>query len=322
MARDGSIFNTMFSLPQGDQPAEGVSDATALVLPGERAAEFRAFLWAMYALPPELLSVHAPGADLDRLVSVAAAAAHYGFKAVETWALDALLEHAARKPCPLLGPEPLPPPPARARLRRVVRLAQDCAHARLLDTLVKLLAGLVPRSLPLAYLCMALADDFDLRTLRGHAYLEIMHKDAVTVFRAPADPDTSEPGTPVPAFWEPGEVDASGRLVITTGQVVSRFLWARVVLLIDVGSTIACLQASTSSRASGSVCGQSRRRSSTRRAAGRRGTNTGARSRGSSSGRRRPRPTACLRSVSRTRSAACASSRRSVRTYSALDVPS
>jgi hypothetical protein len=204
MARDGSIFSTMFSLPQGGAPAEGDTDARALLLPDECAGEFRALLWAMYALPPELMAVHLPGADLARLACIAHKAARYGFKSVEQWALDALAEHAARKPCPLLGADDAPPPAAiRAQLTRLVGLAQECAHARLLDTLVKLLTGLVPRSLPLAHLAACLADEFDLRTLRGHAYLEIMHKGTFVAAHG---------ATP------PGDLDADGRLVLTVPQ--------------------------------------------------------------------------------------------------------
>jgi hypothetical protein len=84
-----------------------------------------------------------------------------------------------------------------------VGLAQECAHARLLDTLVKLLTGLVARSLPLAHLAACLADEFDLRTLRGHAYLEIMHKGTFVAAHG---------ATP------PGDLDADGRLVLTVPQ--------------------------------------------------------------------------------------------------------
>lgn len=40
----------MFSLPQGNKQAEGRSDENPIVLTGDTAAEFRHFLWAMYAL--------------------------------------------------------------------------------------------------------------------------------------------------------------------------------------------------------------------------------------------------------------------------------
>jgi hypothetical protein len=216
MARDGSIFSTMFSLPQGGAPAEGDTDARALLLPDECAAEFRALLWAMYALPPELMAVHLPGADLARLACIAHKAARYGFKSVEQWALDALAEHAARKPCPLLAPLGADGAPdadairaCAAQLTRLVGLAQECAHARLLDTLVKLLTGLVARSLPLAHLAACLADEFDLRTLRGHAYLEIMHKGTFVAAR------------PQPGSTPPGDLDANGRLVLTVPQVAN-----------------------------------------------------------------------------------------------------
>jgi len=40
----------MFTLPQGDQDAEGYSDDNPIVLHGDTIAEFRHFLWALYAL--------------------------------------------------------------------------------------------------------------------------------------------------------------------------------------------------------------------------------------------------------------------------------
>lgn len=50
LSRDSSSFGTMFSLPQGDQEAEGQSDHNPIVLKGDTIAEFRNFLWALYAL--------------------------------------------------------------------------------------------------------------------------------------------------------------------------------------------------------------------------------------------------------------------------------
>lgn len=40
----------MFSLPQGNNQAEGHSDEVPIVLSGDTAEEFRHFLWALYAL--------------------------------------------------------------------------------------------------------------------------------------------------------------------------------------------------------------------------------------------------------------------------------
>lgn len=40
----------MFSLPSGERPVEGTSDANPIVLAGDTAVEFRHFLWTLYAL--------------------------------------------------------------------------------------------------------------------------------------------------------------------------------------------------------------------------------------------------------------------------------
>jgi len=40
----------MFSLPPGENLAEGMSDDNPIILSGDTAAEFRHFLWTLYAL--------------------------------------------------------------------------------------------------------------------------------------------------------------------------------------------------------------------------------------------------------------------------------
>ena len=40
----------MFTLPQGDQEAEGTSDSCPVHLTGETVSEFKNFLWVLYAL--------------------------------------------------------------------------------------------------------------------------------------------------------------------------------------------------------------------------------------------------------------------------------
>jgi hypothetical protein len=41
---------TLFAFQSDSEPREASTDETALFLPGEKADEFRDFLWAMYAL--------------------------------------------------------------------------------------------------------------------------------------------------------------------------------------------------------------------------------------------------------------------------------
>lgn len=66
-----------------------------------------------------------------------------------------------------------------ARLTQLLRLAQLCSHERLLTTMISLLRQLMSLNIQYAYLAMTLADELELRTLRGAAYLEVMTKSNV-----------------------------------------------------------------------------------------------------------------------------------------------
>ena len=195
----------MFSLPQGPSSSsppgpEGSSDNNPIILHGDTPSEFRHFLWALYALPPELRIVTTPSADLGQLIDIARVSNKYAFKTLETWALDAIQVYVNRKPCPILSA--IPPPasytfPAQNaastsaveggtaaaantdQLTRLIRLAQLCGHTALLDTMIDLLTQLMTSSLQYAYLAMTLADELDIRALKGAAYLEIMQKATV-----------------------------------------------------------------------------------------------------------------------------------------------
>jgi hypothetical protein len=78
-----------------------------------------------------------------------------------------------------------------AQITRLVRLAQLCSHSRLLGTMVGLLRQLMSSNLKYAHLAMTLADEHDLRALRGAAYLEVMQK-AIVVPRSPPFEDENE----------------------------------------------------------------------------------------------------------------------------------
>ncbi|KAJ8080257.1 hypothetical protein PM082_017087 [Marasmius tenuissimus] len=92
------------------------------------------------------------------------------------------------------------------QLTRLFQLAQLCGHEQLLATMISLLRQLMGKSLQYAYLAMTLADDLDLRALRGAAYLEVMQKSTV-VKRGTTIADPSE-----------GDLDEDGRLVISPAQ--------------------------------------------------------------------------------------------------------
>jgi len=128
-----------------------------------------------------------PHLDLDRFIDIAKVASKYSFKSIETWALDAIQEFIERKPSPLLDSNPIgfpfsvdSPPSAfvesKRQISRLVRLAQMCGHANLLETMITLLRQLMSASLHFSYLAMSLADDLNLRELRGLAYLEVLQR--------------------------------------------------------------------------------------------------------------------------------------------------
>ncbi|KAL0069102.1 hypothetical protein AAF712_003788 [Marasmius tenuissimus] len=226
LSKDHSSFSTMFTLPQGGAEAEGRSDDNPIVLTGDKPSEFRNFLWALYSLPPDLRAVYSASADLTLLIDIARISNKYSFKSLETWSLDALQEYVNRKPSPLLvgvggppsmsfsgaetslvsDPPHMPGIESTTQLTRLFQLAQLCGHEQLLATMISLLRQLMGKSLQYAYLAMTLADDLDLRALRGAAYLEVMQKSTV-VKRGTTIADPSE-----------GDLDEDGRLVISPAQ--------------------------------------------------------------------------------------------------------
>jgi len=211
----------MFSLPRGDKPAEGQSDDNPVVLVGDTVSQFRNFLWAMYALPHELLQVHSSLSNLTRLIDIASISNKYSFRSLETWALDVIVDTVTRKgspssPFPLVGLGSTPGPPTQTytlqsqvtnneQIVALVRLAQMCQHERLLNTMVESLRKLMSSSPQSAYMAMTLADELDLRVLRGAAYLEVMQRAVVVVRRPGSGPSE-------------GEIDSDGRLVVSVPQ--------------------------------------------------------------------------------------------------------
>jgi hypothetical protein len=176
--------------------------------------------------------VHTASADLTQLIDIARVSNKYCFKSIETWALDAIQEYVIRKPSPILNLMPatphysLSPGPGptmvsehepqlqhenTAQLTRLIRLAQMCNHDRLLSTMIGILRQLMSLSIRYAYLAMTLADELELRELRGAAYFEVMQR-AVAVRRS------AEQAVPEGERKPVGEIDDDGRLIVTATQ--------------------------------------------------------------------------------------------------------
>ncbi|GJE97124.1 hypothetical protein PsYK624_133350 [Phanerochaete sordida] len=245
LAKDGSLFSSMFTLPQGDQEAEGTSDNCPVHLTGETVPEFKNFLWVLYALPHELAEITLPQIDLsrlNRLIDIARVSFKYHFRSVETWALDVINEQVNRKPAPPIfclpstttallhtsntltasassfatqAPQATSPQAIAsngALISRLMRLAQLCAHEKLLYTMISVLKMLMGHSIQYAHLAMTLADELDLRPLRGVAYFEVMQNAHVVV----PQPRRARADEASPERW--AVLDADGRLLVTPAQ--------------------------------------------------------------------------------------------------------
>ncbi|KAH0585925.1 hypothetical protein H2248_007212 [Termitomyces sp. 'cryptogamus'] len=248
-SKDSNSFGTMFSLPQGRLEVEGKSDENPIVLIGNTPSEFRHFLWSFYALPPE---INKASENLPLMIDIARVSHKYDFKDLETWALNTIHEYVNRKPSPILAANP----PAQSytfsfhgmasnrtksndattiqnteELTTLIRLAHLCNHEPLLTTLISHLKQLMSSSVQYAYIAMTLADELDLRSLRGVAYLEVMQK-ATVVKRTKTDIELKAMTTQLssttadtipfvpglPAATEEGTVDEEDRLVISRAQ--------------------------------------------------------------------------------------------------------
>jgi hypothetical protein len=90
----------------------------------------------------------------------------------------------------------------------LVRLAQLCGHKRLMDAMVAMLRKLMSGSVRDAYLALALADELDLRMLRGAAYFEVLQNAHVAVLTVAHDLE----GRAL------GDVDGLGNLLVSRAQ--------------------------------------------------------------------------------------------------------
>ncbi|EMD39797.1 hypothetical protein CERSUDRAFT_103745 [Gelatoporia subvermispora B] len=215
LSKDASSFSAMFDMPE--HPAhqvEGKSDENPIVLTGDSVQEFKNFLWVLYALPHELVQISTIHTDISRLIDIARVSNKYSYKSVETWALDVLDDYINRRPPPLIPPHDTPDfdqvvAEKGAEVSHIMRLAHQCGHERLLASMIATLRKLMGVSIRYAHLAMTLADELDLRVLRGAAYLEVMQKTEVVAHL--------NAGSAVESFGA-DTVDDRGRLVVTREQ--------------------------------------------------------------------------------------------------------
>ena len=182
---------------------------------------------------------------LNRLIDIARVSFKYHFRSIETWALDVINEQVNRKPPPPIfclpssasallhptnaltasaiasssfaaqAPQAASPHAIAsngALISRLVRLAQLCAHEKLLHTMIGVLRTLMGHSIQYAHLAMTLADELGLRPLRGIAYFEVLQNGNVVV------PQRDAPASPPRTPERGGILDAEGRLLVTPEQ--------------------------------------------------------------------------------------------------------
>jgi hypothetical protein len=150
---------------------EGDADEHPIRLP-DRADEIRALLWALYAMPHELTSALAPGADASLLGRLALIAHKYQFRSLEQWALGGLQIHYTR-PGALdalvqdgtEGGQPT----SGLTLEQLTDLAALCERADLLETCVSRWKRSVFEGKDVAR-AIGLAERLGLRALLGLAY--------------------------------------------------------------------------------------------------------------------------------------------------------
>ncbi|KAI9058248.1 hypothetical protein FKP32DRAFT_1659419 [Trametes sanguinea] len=202
LTKDKSAFETMFQL-SGETDSvrsdssmsmaqEGESDANPIRLQGDTADEFRALLWALYALPHELTLAMTTDADCTQLVNLVRITHKYQFRSIMTWALSALHHYYSRpgafddvlttaatsNPSPPTlphtgpatpGPSPAHPP----TLVQITELAALCERADLLECAIARWKRLIGEGRDLA-LALNIGERFNLRPVTGLAYHGLM----------------------------------------------------------------------------------------------------------------------------------------------------
>ncbi|KAI0755097.1 hypothetical protein C8Q80DRAFT_1093596 [Daedaleopsis nitida] len=203
LTKDKSAFETMFQLSGETDSArsdssmtvaqEGESDDNPIRLQGDTADEFRALLWALYALPHELTIAMTADADCTRLANLVRITHKYQFRNIMTWALSALhhfysrpgafddiLTTASSTPTPLPTHPPTLPglPPASSTLQpptleQLTELAALCERADLLENTLTRWKRLIGEGRDLV-LAIAVGERFNLRPIVGLAYHALM----------------------------------------------------------------------------------------------------------------------------------------------------
>ncbi|KAK7681599.1 hypothetical protein QCA50_015332 [Cerrena zonata] len=193
LTKDKSAFETMFQLSSETDsvrsdssmtvPQEGENDDNPIRLQGDTANEFRALLWALYALPHELMVVNTEDANCTQLVNLARITHKYQFRSIESWALGALHTHYSNPNAfdslPSSHPPALPHPhqptveAPSPSLVQITELAALCDRGDLLTSAIARWKRQIGEGKDLA-LAIEIGERFNLRSMLGLAYNGMM----------------------------------------------------------------------------------------------------------------------------------------------------
>lgn len=194
LTKDKSAFETMFQLStetdssRSDSsmaaPPEGESDDNPIRLQGDTADEFRALLWALYALPHELMQAATPEANCSQLVNLARITHKYQFRSIETWSMNALHAYYSKLGAfdtPVTSPPALPhpnqstPEPTYPTLLQITELAALCERSDLLALAIARWKRQIGEGRDLA-LAIDIGERYNLRSILGLSYHAMMLK--------------------------------------------------------------------------------------------------------------------------------------------------
>ncbi|KAG2359638.1 hypothetical protein BDR07DRAFT_1452278 [Suillus spraguei] len=179
LTKDKSTFDSMFSLDSDLRSSsstsvtagpEGESDDNPIRLQGDTAQEFRALLWALYALPHELTLALTPKANTSQLFNLARITHKYEFRSIEAWALGALTTIYTR---PVHSSSAQVEDVEGPSLVQLTELASLCEQRELLDAATLRWKRLLASGKDIA-LAVGVAERLNLRTLLGFAYHAMM----------------------------------------------------------------------------------------------------------------------------------------------------
>ncbi|KAH7909811.1 hypothetical protein BJ138DRAFT_1154339 [Hygrophoropsis aurantiaca] len=179
LTKDKSTFDSMFSLDSDLRSnassstvtvgPEGESDDNPIRLQGDTADEFRALLWAMYALPPEFDQAQiSQRANILQLFHLARITHKYEYRSLQEWALNMLATYYTTRTNSASTEDSREP-----SLVQITELASLCERRDLLEAASMRWKRLLASKKDVA-LAIGVAERHNLQSLLGLAYHTMM----------------------------------------------------------------------------------------------------------------------------------------------------